>query len=287
MPEFSVLLPVYHGDVPSHFTRALRSVGADQTLPPDQIVIVADGPVPSGIAVLLDALEQGGHEELTGGAEVTVVRRARNSGLGPALNDGLRACVHDVVARADADDISHPHRFEVQIPHIESGRDIVGSAIVEFEEDEHRTGMVRRMPRTDEEIRRSISFRDPFNHPTVVYRVSGVCRAGWYEDLPLMEDYWLFARMVADGQEGYNDPEPLVSYRVGAGAYRRRGGMRLLRSEISLQRRMYLLGVTDKSQYLRNLIVRGAYRLVPTALRRLLYTQVGGRKWFRSAGDAT
>jgi hypothetical protein len=62
-----------------------------------------------------------------------------------------------------------------------------------------------------------------------------------------------------------------VRYRVGAGAYARRGGTGLLRSELALQRRFRDLGLTTRGQYARNVIVRGGYRLVPEALRRTAY----------------
>ena len=71
-----------------------------------------------------------------------------------------------------------------------------------------------------------IRFRDPFNHPTVVYRRSAVLAAGGYTDMALMEDYLLFARMVDGRRRPANLAEPLVYYRVGAGAYARRGGPR-------------------------------------------------------------
>jgi hypothetical protein len=116
-----------------------------------------------------------------------------------------------------------------------------------------------------------IRFRDPFNHPTVVYRRSAVQAAGGYSDMALMEDYLLFTRMVAGGARPGNLAEPLVCYRVGAGAYARRGGTRLLRSELSLQRRLRRLGITTRRQYLRNVVVRGGYRMVPEPVRRTAY----------------
>jgi hypothetical protein len=63
----------------------------------------------------------------------------------------------------------------------------------------------------------------------------------------------------------------LVYYRIGAGAYARRGGKALLRSELALQRRFRELGITNRRQYLRNVLVRGGYRLVPEALRKTAY----------------
>ena len=51
----------------------------------------------------------------------------------------------------------------------------------------------------------------------------------------MMEDYALFARMLAAGARPVNVAEPLLFYRVGAAAFKRRGGAGLLRSELRLQ----------------------------------------------------
>jgi glycosyltransferase involved in cell wall biosynthesis len=197
-----------------------------------------------------------------------------NQGLGPALDAGLRACEHEIVARMDADDVSRPDRFEKQLPLVEGGADIVGSGLTEFGET---TGDVvgRRTPPVEpDEIRRVVRFRDPFNHPTVVYRRTAVLEAGGYTDLRLMEDYLLFTRMVTRGAVPANLPDPLVYYRVGDGAYARRGGTALLRSELALQRRFRELGLTTRRQYLRNVALRGGYRLVPEAVRKVAYRRL-------------
>lgn len=281
MSEFSVLLPVYAGDQIDHFARSVRSVAADQVLRPSQIVIVRDGPVPDVLEAFLGRLENGAAEDLAAGVPIEVVRLPENVGLARALNAGLERCSHDIVARADADDISLPQRFSTQIPLFDDGYVLVGSAVAEFSDDERSRGVVRTMPETTDEIREVVTLRSPFNHPTVVYRASAVREAGGYEDLDRMEDYWLWARMVAAGGRMCNVPEVLVLYRVGAGAYGRRGGLTLLRSEVELQRRMHRMGLTAGGEYARNLVVRGAYRLVPTWLRIGLYRGVGSLLWFR------
>ena len=97
-------------------------------------------------------------------------------------------------------------------------------------------------------------------------------QAGGYQFLPLLEDYWLFTRMIAAGATVANVAEPLVMYRVGSGAYDRRGGLRLLRSEIGLQRRLRREDFTTTRQMVRNLAVRGGYRLTPVQLRRRVFT---------------
>jgi glycosyltransferase involved in cell wall biosynthesis len=266
--QFSVLLPVWAGDRPDHLAEAFRSTVDAQTRRPDEVVIVRDGPVP---AALSDALA-----ELADASPVPVklVELDRNVGLGMALDAGLANCAHDVVARMDADDISLPHRFAVQLPVIEEGADIVGSGLLEF--GEHGGDVVgsRTPPTRPEDIRERARFADPFNHPTVVYRRSKVRAVGGYTDFALMEDYLLWAKMIVAGARVANVAEPLVQYRVGAGAYARRGGWGQLRAELALQRRFRRLRFTTRGQYLRNVVVRGGYRLVPERVRRIAYRMV-------------
>jgi hypothetical protein len=185
------------------------------------------------------------------------------------------------VARMDADDVSMPWRFLVQLPLIETA-DIVGSGLLEFADDIDQI-VGRRVPPTEPEVIKAYArLHDPFNHPTVVYRRQAVQAAGGYGPLPMMEDYWLFARMLADGAEPVNVAEPLVYYRVSSGAYRRRGGRDLLRAELRLQRGMRDAGITTRAQYARNVAIRGGYRLVPWQLRRTLYTTMVATRFARA-----
>lgn len=266
--RFSVLLPVYHRDDPDFLRRAFDSVTVEQTLRPDEVVVVRDGPVGAELAGLLSEFVA------TSLVPVVLVELDTNVGLARALEKGLAACGHEIVARMDADDISRPERFAVQVPLVVAGLDIVGSAIQEFTDEP--TGpaagvVVRTPPLSGQDIATGARFHSPFNHPSVVYRRSAVAAAGGYQDLPLMEDYWLFARMLHAGAAARNVPEALVGYRVGAGAYARRGGWQLLRSEVRLQWRMWRIGFVTTPQLVRNVVVRGGYRLVPETLRRWMY----------------
>lgn len=276
---FSLLLPTYHADDPEHLRRAFASAVDEQTLKPDEVVLVRDGVVPPRLQSVIDDLVA------TSPVPVNVVALADNIGLGHALDAGLAACAHEIVARMDADDVSLPERFAIQIPLLAEGFDLVGSALLEFHEHEDDIVGRRTPPLGEDEIRSWSRFHDPFNHPTVVYRRSMVQAVGGYQDLPLMEDYWLFARMIDAGARVANVAEPLVKYRVGAGAYARRGGWQLLRSEIVLQRQFRAAGFTSRPQYLRNLAVRGGYRLVPEPLRRFAYRRVIAPRGSRNGGQ--
>jgi glycosyltransferase involved in cell wall biosynthesis len=263
--RFSVLLPVWAGDDADFLERSFRSVTSDQVRRPDEVVIVQDGPVPSALDRCI--------KELAAEAVVPVnlVQLPVNRGLWWALEAGLDAVSHDIVARMDADDISLPQRFERQVPLIEEGFDIVGSALAEMGRDESDVHGVRHPPSDHDDIVRFARFHSPFNHPTVVLRRTAVAAAGGYEHIRSLEDYWLWVRMLASGATSANVDEPLLLYRVGAGAYRRRGGVRLALGEIDLQMRMRRLGFTTRWQFVRNVAVRATWRLVPVGLRRPLY----------------
>jgi glycosyltransferase involved in cell wall biosynthesis len=274
--EFSLLMSVWGGDDPGFLEAAFRSAVHDQTRRPDDVVLVQDGPVPQPLKAVIGELIE------SSPVPTTLLALDANVGLGVALDQGMSACAHDIVARMDADDIALPHRFAVQVPLVEGGVDLLGSSLLEFGDDP--TDIVgKRVPPIDpDSIVRYARFHQPFNHPTVVYRRSAVEAAGGYRHLALMEDYLLFAKMIGQGARVGNVAEPLVLYRVGAGAYARRGGVTLLKSEWRLQRRLLDLGFTSRPQFVRNIVVRGGYRLVPEPVRRTAYRVLIARKGERS-----
>lgn len=269
---FSLLLPVYAGDRPDYLAQAFRSSVHEQSLRPDQVVLVRDGPVPPELEERIRALVG------TSPVETSLVSIEVNRGLAHALEIGLEHCRHDIVARMDADDVSLPRRFELQLARMAEGFDLVGSGMIEFVDRIDEVVATRTPHSGQDAIAKYSRFHDPFNHPTVVYRATAVREAGGYRPMGLMEDYWLFARMISAGARVANIREPLVAYRVGDGAYARRGGVAQLRAEIRLQREFRRMGFTSRLEYLRNVAIRGGYRLVPENLRRVGYRAMLARQ---------
>ena len=271
--RFSLLLPIYAADKPAYFAKAFTSSVNDQSRKPNEVVLVQDGPVGAELEAEIHRMIE------SSPVPVNHVVLPENVGLARALTEGLAHCSHDIVARMDADDIALPHRFEVQIPAlVDRGLDLLGSGLFEFAGDVGSILATRTPPVGADRIQAVCRFRDPFNHPTVVYRKSAVARAGGYLDLGLMEDYWLFGRMIESGCVVDNVAEPLVMYRVNDGAYARRGGWAQLRAEVQLQRRFRQSGFTTRIQWLRNVAVRGGYRLVPEQIRRAAYRRIIARR---------
>jgi len=265
--DFSLLLPVYAGNSAEQFREAFESSVHRQTLRPDAVVIVQDGPVHSALADTIDALESDSP------VPVTRVRLDHNQGLAAALNAGISVMTTEFLARMDADDVSAPQRFAQQLPVVrERGLDVLGSALAEFRGSVERLDAVRVPPIGTHEIRRSAPFRQPFNHPTVVMRRSAVLAAGGYPThVGRFEDYVLFARLIVAGALVDNLPETLLYYRSDDGAYQRRGGWQHFVSEVGLQRELRRIGLTSRAQWFRNVLLRGPYRLAPVGVRARAY----------------
>ena len=83
--EFSVLMLVYGGDQPAHFDAALRSI-TGQTLPPAEIVLVVDGPVPDETEHVIRNCEE---ELKTSAVLFRVIRSEKNLGCGGAKRLGI------------------------------------------------------------------------------------------------------------------------------------------------------------------------------------------------------
>ena len=268
---FSLLLPVYAGDDPGFLRLAFESSVDGQHLRPAEAVIVQDGPVPDALAAELDRIAA--HSPVP----VRVVRLPENRGLTAALNAGLDACTQPVVARMDADDVSLPERFERQWALLQQGFDLVGTGMVEFEHDPGQPVSGRIPPVGAQRIRDHARTHNPFNHPTMMYRLAALDRVGRYQPFGKMEDYWLGIRLIDSGARVENIAEPLLAYRVGAGAFARRGGWTEARTEWRLQRELLRMGFVTRGQYLRNVVMKGVYRLMPAGVKRVLFRGLIGR----------
>ena len=186
------------------------------------------------------------------------------------------------MARHDSDDVSLPHRLEREMAAVEQHHlDLVGSAMLEFEGTPENVIGVRRNPRTHEEIANRMRLNNPINNPTVVFRRRLALDAGGYADLRYMQDYDLFARMLAAGARAENLDEPLVLFNAGDGMIARRGGWRMLPHEWDVQRRLRDTGTIGTVLLARNMVVRGAFRVIPPTLLKKVYAVL-----FRRGHDA-
>jgi len=255
-PNYSVLMSLYMKENPEHFKLALESM-LDQTIKPDEVVVVEDGPLTEGLYAVLDSYADCG-------VPVHRVRNEKNLGLGLALRVGLKECRNELIARMDTDDISNSDRCEKQLAYMLNHPEVsvVGSQICEFIDSIDNVVAVRRVPDEADAICRFAKKRCPLNHMTVMFRKSEVEDAGGYQDWYSNEDYYLWVRMMIAGKKFGNLPSCLVSVRVGKEMYERRGGWKYFVSEIKLQRYMLKKQVISLPLFMTNCIKRVIVQLL-------------------------
>lgn len=175
----------------------------NQTIPTDDFVLVCDGPLTPELDATIAELQQ------KYGETIRTVRFEKNGGLGHALQVGVKECRNDLIARMDSDDISRPYRCEkeLEIFAVHPELSIVGSVIEEFSTTPEVIDAKRVVPETSDEIVTFSKKRNPFNHPSVMYRKKDVLKAGNYSDVRYMQDYYLWVDMLIAGMKGYNIQE--------------------------------------------------------------------------------
>lgn len=262
--KYSVLISLYSKESDRCLDESLNSIFL-QTLPPDQIVLICDGPIGEELEKVIEFYREKYPTILE------VYRLKENKGLGNALNFGLKKTKNEYVARMDADDVSVSNRCEIQLSFLASGYDIVGSNIAEFIDKIENTIGFRNVPENHDEIKLYLKKRNPFNHPSVMFKKSKVLAVGSYKSNFRLEDYYLWIDMLKFGCKGYNVQEPLLFMRVTPDMYKRRSGTALVKSLYNLRIYMLKLGMIKKMEFLSIIIIQTTLALLPNKLRGIIY----------------
>ena len=268
--SYSALMSVYFKEKPHNLRQAMESM-RKQTIPPDDFVLVCDGP-------LTDALDEVINEEQQKfGSVLHVHRLKKNSGLGNALNVGLKDCRNELVARMDSDDISRPDRCEKQLKLFSEHPEISLSSgtVSEFIDDPQKSTGKRSLPITDAEIRKFSRKRNPMNHPCVMFKKSEVEKAGGYkETYHLFEDYYLWVRMLMKGYKAENLKDVLLDMRSPADMYERRGGKQYAEDMLRFHRGMRNTGWSSEMDYLSGAVPHAVICVLPNGIRKLVYKRL-------------
>lgn len=266
---YSVLMSVYSKESPKFLYEALNSMVA-QTAPPEQIVLVEDGQLTDDLIQAINEFDTR-HPDL-----LTIVSYPENRGLGYALAQGLPACHNEIVARMDSDDYAFPERMEKQLQIMqEHGLDMVGSQIIEFVESPEYPVALSDLPTDFEVIKAYSKKRNPFRHPSMVFKKSKALGVGNYSsDFLYFEDWDLFNRMLADGCKAENVNEPLVAMRVSDDFYARRGGPKYLPYIWRFKSAQLKNGYFTLPQFLVSTVPHVMVCLVPNSVRSFIYTHL-------------
>lgn len=267
--KLSVLMSIYSKDRPEYLGAAIESI-ISQTRPPDEIVVVKDGPLTDGLSHIIKQWQQKRPKLFK------VVSLSENSGLGAALQAGLKACSCDIVARMDADDISCPDRFEKQLKFLQENLDVavVSSWMACFDDNPDNIVFIRQMPQNYEDISRIARFRNPICHPPAMFRRSAIEAVGGYTDRQRNQDYHLWARMLLNGSKITCIPEPLYKFRCNSNFVKRRASFQHMLSMIKLQNEFLKMGFISYPQYLFNINIRITACILPVTMTRFIRTRL-------------
>ena len=265
LPKFSILMSVYQKDKPEYFRDAMESV-LNQTVRPDEIVLVKDGPVNEELEKIINEYEQKTNSLLK------IVSFKENKGLGAALAEGIKKCSFDIVARMDADDLSSPQRFEKQLKFLKDNPsiDVVSCFAAAFDENVEKPLFVRRGPLLHEQIAKQFRFRFCMNHPASMFRKNAVLKAGNYPAMARLQDYHLWARMILKGAKMATIGQVLYYHRWEKQLLKRRSGFKRASLQIKLQKELLKIGFINKPQFLRNVLIRSIATILPQGLTRRL-----------------
>lgn len=264
---FSVLISIYRTERPVILERCLRSIWDDQLVKPSQIVLVIDGPVHTDLLRVIECFKA----RLV--SIVDVIQLKQNKGLGEALAVGLKHVRYDLVARMDTDDVSLPNRFQAQLDFMlqNEGVHVLGSHVEEFNSDPMEITGTRRVPLYHADIVKTAKYRNPMNHPSVMYRKSRVIDSGGPLKFVGFDDYFLWVRMIQNGAEFRNLDSVLVRLQAGPNLLLRRSGLKYAKMELNFQRTILRLGFIGNQRFIFNLMSRFAVRLLPNAILFVLY----------------
>ena len=265
--KFSVLISVYFKEKPGFLEKALESI-LNQTLKPDEVVLVKDGILTKELEEVISAEKNKFNKN---NIDFVCVQLEKNMGLGIALQKGLEKCKYDYVARMDSDDMATDTRFEYQLKYMNEHKDIsvLGGYIDEFSV-EGEVIRTKTMPLTYKDLYKYGRSRNPLNHMTVLFRKKEVLDVGGYKPLKGLEDYYLWCRMLSNGYKIANIDKVLVHARLG-NFENRRGGFEYFKTYIKLRILQKRLKYTNLAEFVVATILTALITLSPKNLRGGLY----------------
>lgn len=204
MVELSILLSAYNAE--KFIKEAIQSI-LDQTFQNFELLIADDGSTDDTKNIIDTYLS--GHEK------VLIKHNSRNLGKNATIEQLLSMASGKYISIHDADDFSHPRRFEKQIAWLENNKEfrLVGC---DFYEIDHSGEVVNlcAMPSDYQRIKNDIWKSSQFHGPTMVFdhevinAVGGLYRYfTWGEDID-------FSMRVVEKFKATNINEPLYYYRL-------------------------------------------------------------------------
>lgn len=200
-----------------------------------------------------------------------IIKNYKNLGISKSYNKALKATSLDIVAIQDSDDVSLPRRFENQYNYLSSKKHIsvLGSAVYEKNLNSGKKTL-KQNPLSLNEIKKNLSYRNPMNHPTIMFRKETLISRGGYEDVSRMEDYYLWIKLINSGCVFENLKKPLVIMNTKENFFLRRTGFNLIKSEILVQLLLFRVGTNNFFKMIILILSKSLYHLIPGVIKKII-----------------
>jgi glycosyltransferase involved in cell wall biosynthesis len=202
MRKISVIMPVYNAAL--YLNLAIESI-LKQTYNNFTFIIIDDYSTDNSYEIAKTWARQD--------SRIILEQNPKNRGIAASLNKALQRCQTDLVARMDADDISHADRFKRQVETFSSQPDLaVCGTLGDFIDENSATLEAIKFPCHPESIRKALPYFNPVIHPT--YMVNRQQVNYHYNELAVpIEDYEFLARINLQKAKILNLPEKLIKCR--------------------------------------------------------------------------
>ena len=260
--KFTVLMCTYYKDDPNLLESSILSIFRN-TIKPDFFILTVDGKIPIKNWEIIYKLKK----NYT--FQINILKE--NVGLALALNNAIKLVKTKWIARADSDDINMPIRFERQIQLAKNNIDVIGSNILEIDQNNKLLKFEKRMPESNEKIKKYLNTRNPINHMTAFYKTDLVKKVGGYPNIFHREDYGLWVKLAHEGAIFCNLNDILVRVNGGKSLYKRRRGFKNIPAEFKLQFLFYRLKIKPFYLVIFHFIVRIFILLLPINILEKFY----------------
>lgn len=219
-PELTVLTCTYNGESPANLLAYFEGL-KNQKLKKFRVILCLDGKINQKLWDIVDKYKY----ELN----VLIIENSKSS-LGENLNKGLEKVETKYVVRHDTDDVSLPHRFEMQLNLIKKlDVDVLSGNIIEEAQGIQKIKAVPYGYIAKKNIKRF--FKNPVNHNNCIFKTEKIRSVGYSENR--MEDYILWSKLLNKNGLIFNIDTPLLIAQAD-GIYKRRYGGDYRRAEITL-----------------------------------------------------
>lgn len=268
-PQYSVLMSVYYKENADWLDYSIKSM-LNQTIKPSEFVLIEDGKLTEELYSVINKFIESYPDIFK------VIPIKTNVGLGPALRLGIENCKYEYIARMDSDDYSMPNRIEEELNVFleNSNLSMVGTNVIEFIDDIKNGISKVILPEKQNDIYVFSKKRNPFRHPSIMFKKSAVIKAGNYREYYLFEDYDLWLRMIRSGCECYNIQEFLTFMRISSDFYKRRGGLKYLKSIYKFKIEQYKIGYITYFEFLKSFLPHAIVCLIPNNMRDFVYKKM-------------